>query len=86
MRLRAVLLLAFVLTIALHGYAQTQPAASQSIRFASKSRRRRFRSIIATRIPEALGTSTRLETAQQKIYHDRERASFISLPIIPRRP
>lgn len=35
---------------------------------------------------EALGTSTRLETAQQKIYHDRERASFVSLPIIPRRP
>ena len=35
---------------------------------------------------ETLGTSTRLETAQQKIYHDRERASFISLPIIPRRP
>ena len=35
---------------------------------------------------EALGTSTRLETAQQKIYHDRERASFVSLPIVPRRP
>jgi putative CocE/NonD family hydrolase len=35
---------------------------------------------------EALGTATRLETAQQKIYHDRERASYILLPIIPRRP
>ena len=35
---------------------------------------------------EALGTSTRLETATQKIYHDRERASYILLPIVPRRP
>lgn len=35
---------------------------------------------------EALGTSTRLETTQQKIYHDRERASYILLPIVPRRP
>jgi len=35
---------------------------------------------------EALGTSTRLETAQQKIYHDRERASHVLLPIVPRRP
>lgn len=35
---------------------------------------------------EPLGTSKRLEPAQQKIYHDRERASYIVLPIVPRRP
>jgi putative CocE/NonD family hydrolase len=35
---------------------------------------------------EALGTSTRLEPAQQKVYHDRDRAPYILLPLVPRRP
>ena len=35
---------------------------------------------------EPLGTSTRLEMAQQKVYHDGQHASHILLPIVPRRP
>jgi len=35
---------------------------------------------------EPLGMSKRLEVAQQKVYHDRERASYVLLPIVPRRP
>lgn len=35
---------------------------------------------------EALGVSTRLEVAPQKVYHDREHASYVLLPIVPRRP
>jgi uncharacterized protein len=35
---------------------------------------------------EPLGTSTRLEMAQQKVYHDPQHASYILLPIVPRRP
>lgn len=34
---------------------------------------------------EALGKTTRLESAQQKIFHDRERPSHVSLPIVPRK-
>ncbi len=35
---------------------------------------------------EVLGKTTRMQTAQQKIYHDRERLSYVVLPIVPRRP
>ena len=34
---------------------------------------------------EALGRTTRMQAAQQKIYHDRERLSYIILPIVPRK-
>ena len=34
---------------------------------------------------EALGTTARMQTAQQKIYHDREHLSYVLLPIIPRK-
>ena len=33
---------------------------------------------------EALGQTTRMAVAQQKIYHDREHPSFVILPIVPR--
>jgi len=35
---------------------------------------------------EALGKTTRMQTAQQKIYHDREHLSYVVLPIVPRKP
>lgn len=35
---------------------------------------------------EALGKTTRVEVAQQKIYHDREHPSYVVLPIVPRKP
>jgi predicted acyl esterase len=35
---------------------------------------------------EALGKTTRMQAAQQKIYHDRERLSYVVLPIVPRKP
>jgi uncharacterized protein len=35
---------------------------------------------------EALGQTTRMQAAQQKIYHDRERPSYVVLPIVPRKP
>ena len=35
---------------------------------------------------EALGKTTRMQTAEQKIYHDRERLSYVVLPIVPRKP
>ena len=35
---------------------------------------------------EPLGVSTKLEPAQQKIYHERNHASYIVLPVVPRRP
>lgn len=35
---------------------------------------------------EPLGTTKRLEVAQQKVYHDRGRASYILLPVVARRP
>ncbi len=34
---------------------------------------------------EPLGQTTRMQAAQQKIYHDRERLSYVLLPIVPRR-
>ena len=34
---------------------------------------------------EALGQTTRMQKAEQKIYHDRERLSYVLLPIVPRR-
>ncbi len=34
---------------------------------------------------DALGQSTRMQVAQQKIYHDRERLSYVILPIVPRK-
>jgi len=33
---------------------------------------------------EALGQTTRMAVAQQKIYHDREHPSYVTLPIVPR--
>ena len=33
---------------------------------------------------EALGQTTRMAVAQQKIYHDREHPSYVVLPIVPR--
>ena len=35
---------------------------------------------------EALGKTTRMQAAEQKIYHDRERLSYVVLPIVPRKP
>lgn len=35
---------------------------------------------------EALGQTTRMQAAEQKIYHDRERPSYVVLPIVPRKP
>ena len=35
---------------------------------------------------DPLGQTTRMQVAQQKIFHDAERASYVILPIIPRRP
>jgi putative CocE/NonD family hydrolase len=35
---------------------------------------------------EALGKTTRVDVAQQTIYHDREHPSHIMLPIVPQRP
>jgi putative CocE/NonD family hydrolase len=35
---------------------------------------------------EALGKSTRMQTAEQKIFHDDEHSSFILLPIVPAKP
>ncbi|MBI3666159.1 MAG: CocE/NonD family hydrolase [Acidobacteria bacterium] len=34
---------------------------------------------------EPLGKTTRLQTAEQKIYHERSHASYITLPIVPRK-
>ena len=34
---------------------------------------------------EALGQTTRMAVAQQKIYHDREHPSYVILPIVPRK-
>ncbi len=35
---------------------------------------------------EALGKTTQMQTAAQKIYHDREHLSYVVLPIVPRKP
>jgi len=35
---------------------------------------------------EALGKTTRMQAAEQKIYHDREHLSYVVLPIVPRKP
>jgi putative CocE/NonD family hydrolase len=35
---------------------------------------------------EPLGRSAKMEVAQQKIYHDREHASYVILPVVPRKP
>lgn len=35
---------------------------------------------------DVLGQSTRMRTANQKIYHDRKYASHLVLPIIPKKP
>ena len=35
---------------------------------------------------EALGKTTKMQVAQQKIYHDREHPSHVVLPIVPRKP
>jgi putative CocE/NonD family hydrolase len=35
---------------------------------------------------EALGQTTRMQKAEQKIYHDSERLSYVVLPIVPRKP
>jgi len=35
---------------------------------------------------DALGQTTRMQVAQQKIYHDKERLSYVVLPIVPRKP
>ena len=34
---------------------------------------------------EALGQTTRMQVAQQKIYHDQQRLSYVILPIVPRK-
>lgn len=34
---------------------------------------------------EPLGKTTRLERAEQRIYHDRQRPSHVVLPIVPKR-
>ena len=34
---------------------------------------------------DPLGQSTRMQVAQQKVFHDAERVSYIILPIVPRR-
>jgi putative CocE/NonD family hydrolase len=34
---------------------------------------------------EALGQTTRMQVAQQKIYHDQQRLSYVVLPIVPRK-
>ena len=34
---------------------------------------------------EALGKTTRMQTADQKVYHDRDHASFVLLPIVPKK-
>jgi putative CocE/NonD family hydrolase len=35
---------------------------------------------------EALGKTTRMQAAEQKIYHDHEHLSYVLLPIVPRKP
>jgi putative CocE/NonD family hydrolase len=35
---------------------------------------------------EALGQTTRMQKAEQKIYHDSEHPSYVILPVVPRRP
>ncbi|HUE82241.1 MAG TPA: CocE/NonD family hydrolase, partial [Pyrinomonadaceae bacterium] len=35
---------------------------------------------------EALGKTTRMQVAAQKIYHDRQHPSYVILPIVPRKP
>jgi putative CocE/NonD family hydrolase len=35
---------------------------------------------------EALGKTTSMKVAEQKIYHDREHPSHVVLPIVPRKP
>jgi uncharacterized protein len=35
---------------------------------------------------EALGKTARMQTAEQKIYHEREHLSYVILPIVPRKP
>jgi predicted acyl esterase len=34
---------------------------------------------------EALGQMTRMQVAEQKIYHDGEHLSYVVLPIVPRK-
>jgi len=34
---------------------------------------------------EALGQTTRMQVAEQKIYHDGEHSSYVVLPIVPRK-
>jgi hypothetical protein len=35
---------------------------------------------------EALGQTAQMQAAQQKIYHDSGRLSYVILPIVPRKP
>ena len=35
---------------------------------------------------DKLGQSTRMEVAQQKIFHDRDRLSYVVIPVVPRKP
>jgi putative CocE/NonD family hydrolase len=34
---------------------------------------------------DTLGQSTRMQVAQQKIFHDRERLSYVVIPVVPRK-
>ena len=34
---------------------------------------------------EELGTTTKMQTADQKIYHDKEHPSFVVLPVVPKK-